>query len=52
MLPIGIYVDEQYGGSELTRLHASLIFEGLATGDVASSAYISIHNMNCGIMQK
>lgn len=43
----GIYVNEKYGGSGLGRLEASLIFEGLATGCVGSSAYISIHNMCC-----
>lgn len=41
----GIYVDEKYGGSGLNRLEASLIFEGLSTGCVGSSAYLSIHNM-------
>jgi isobutyryl-CoA dehydrogenase len=41
----GIYVDEKYGGCGLGRLEATLIFEGLSTGCVPSSAYISIHNM-------
>lgn len=41
----GIYVSEEYGGCGLGRLEASLIFEGLSTGCVGSSAYISIHNM-------
>ena len=41
----GIYVNEKYGGCGLSRLEATLIFEGLATGCVGSSAYISIHNM-------
>jgi isobutyryl-CoA dehydrogenase len=41
----GIYVNEAYGGCGLGRLEASLIFEGLATGCVGSSAYLSIHNM-------
>jgi len=41
----GIYVSEQSGGCGLGRLEASLIFEGLATGCVGSSAYLSIHNM-------
>ena len=40
-----IYTSEEVGGSGLGRLDASLIFEGLATGDVAFSAYLSIHNM-------
>lgn len=40
-----IYTSEQFGGAGLGRLEASLIFEGLATGCVGSSAYLSIHNM-------
>ena len=42
-----IYTSENYGGAGLGRLEASLIFEGLATGCVGSSAYLSIHNMCC-----
>jgi alkylation response protein AidB-like acyl-CoA dehydrogenase len=41
----GIYVREASGGSGLTRLDAALIFEALAEGCPAVSAYISIHNM-------
>ena len=41
----GIYVSEESGGCGLSRVEASLIFEALATGDVGSSAYMSIHNM-------
>jgi alkylation response protein AidB-like acyl-CoA dehydrogenase len=41
----GIYVEEDVGGSALTRLDASLIFEELAQGCTSTAAYISIHNM-------
>lgn len=41
----GIYVQEQFGGSGLTRSDAVLIFEELAKADPTISAYISIHNM-------
>ncbi|HWT51631.1 MAG TPA: acyl-CoA dehydrogenase family protein, partial [Caulobacter sp.] len=41
----GICVAEDVGGSGLARLDASLIFEALAHGDVASAAFLSIHNM-------
>ncbi len=41
----GIYVREDVGGSALGRLDAALIFEALAYGDVAISAFLSIHNM-------
>src|ERR1700704_1689241 len=41
----GIYVKEDAGGSALTRLDATLIFEELAQGCVSTAAYLSIHNM-------
>ncbi len=41
----GVYVREDVGGSGLTRLDATLIFEALAAGCPSVSAYISIHNM-------
>ncbi len=41
----GIYIQEDVGGSGLSRLDAALIFEALATGCPTVSAYISIHNM-------
>ncbi len=41
----GIYVRDDVGGSNLTRLDAALIFEGLARGCASTAAYISIHNM-------
>ena len=41
----GIYVGEDVGGSGLTQLDASIIFEALARGDVSTAAFLSIHNM-------
>jgi len=41
----GLYVQEDVGGSGLSRLDASLVFEQLSYGDVATAAFISIHNM-------
>ena len=41
----GIYAEEQFGGSGLSRLDAVLIFEELAKADPTIAAYISIHNM-------
>lgn len=40
-----IYVREESGGSGLSRLDATLIFEGLASGCPAFAAFVSIHNM-------
>jgi len=41
----GIYVDEEFGGTGLSRTDTVAIFEELAKGDPAVAAYISIHNM-------
>ncbi len=48
----GIYVDEARGGSGLTRLDAALIIEALATGCPTIAAYISIHNMVAGMIDR
>ncbi|MEC4590401.1 MULTISPECIES: isobutyryl-CoA dehydrogenase [Nitrospirillum] len=41
----GLYCGEEHGGSGLTRLDAALLFEELSAGCVATSAFLSIHNM-------
>ncbi len=41
----GIYVKDDAGGSALSRLDATIIFEELAQGCTSTAAYISIHNM-------
>ncbi len=41
----GIYTGEEHGGMGLGRVEAALIFEELSRGDVATAAFISIHNM-------
>src|SRR5712691_6546019 len=41
----GIYVTDQFGGSGLSRLDATIIFEELAAACVSTAAYLSIHNM-------
>jgi isobutyryl-CoA dehydrogenase len=40
-----IYCKSQYGGTGLSRLDASIIFEALSQGCVSTTAYMSIHNM-------
>ena len=40
-----LYVREDVGGSALSRLDATLVFEALSYGDVTTAAFISIHNM-------
>src|SRR6202162_6597371 len=41
----GIYVGDRFGGSGLTRLDATIIFEELATACVSAAAYLSLHNL-------
>jgi alkylation response protein AidB-like acyl-CoA dehydrogenase len=41
----GLYVQEDVGGSALSRLDASIVFEHLSYGDVTTAAFLSIHNM-------
>jgi alkylation response protein AidB-like acyl-CoA dehydrogenase len=41
----GVYVKEDVGGSALTALDATIIYEELAQGCTSTTAYISIHNM-------
>lgn len=41
----GIYVREDVGGSDLTRLDATLIFEALSYACPSIASFISIHNM-------
>ena len=48
----GIYVDEAHGGSGLSRLDAALIVETLATGCPTIAAYVSIHNMVAGMIDR
>src|SRR5690606_3352441 len=42
---LALYIGEDDGGLGLSRLTSSLIFEQLAAGCVATTAYITIHNM-------
>jgi alkylation response protein AidB-like acyl-CoA dehydrogenase len=46
----GIFVAEDLGGSGLSRLAGTLIFEALATGCPTTAAFMSIHNMVAGLV--
>jgi hypothetical protein len=48
----GIYVSEEYGGSGLSRLDATLVFEALAMSCPAVGSFLSIHNMCGGMIDK
>jgi len=45
----GLYVSEASGGSGLSRLDATLVFEALSMACPATAAFLSIHNM-CAAM--
>ena len=40
-----VYAKTDFGGSGLTREDATVIFEALAAGCPATTAYLTIHNM-------
>ena len=48
----GMYVREDVGGSELTRLATALIIEALATACPSLASYVSIHNMVAGMIDR
>ncbi len=48
----GIFVSEDQGGSGLTRLDATLVFEALAMACPAVGSFLSIHNMCGGMIDK
>lgn len=48
----GIYAGEEHGGMALGRVEAAVIFEELSRGDVATAAFISIHNMATWMIDK
>ena len=48
----GICLREDVGGSGLRRADAVAIFEELAHGDPAIAAYVSIHNMAAGMVDR
>ena len=48
----GLYVSEDSGGTGLTRLDATLVFEALSRSCISVAAFLSIHNMCLGMIDK
>jgi alkylation response protein AidB-like acyl-CoA dehydrogenase len=48
----GLYVSEESGGSGLSRLDATLVFEALAMACPSVGSFLSIHNMVGGMIDK
>lgn len=48
----GLYVSEEQGGAGLSRLDATLVFEGLSMACPSVAAFLSIHNMCAAMLDK
>lgn len=48
----GVYVAEEWGGSALQRLEATFAFEALAMACPSVAAFLSIHNMSAGMIDR
>ena len=48
----GLYVSEESGGSGLTRLEATLVFEALSMACPSVASFLSIHNMCAAMLDK
>ncbi len=48
----GLYVREESGGSGLSRLDATLVFEALSMSCASVASFLSIHNMCAGMIDK
>ena len=48
----GLYVSEENGGSGLTRLDATLVFEALSMSCPSVAGFLSIHNMCAAMLDK
>ena len=48
----GLYVSEAQGGSGLTRLDATLVFEGLSRACASVASFLSIHNMVAAMIDR
>jgi alkylation response protein AidB-like acyl-CoA dehydrogenase len=48
----GLFASEEYGGTALSRSDGAVIFETLAYADVSYTAYLTIHNMVAGVLNR
>ena len=48
----GVYASEDHGGSGLSRIDGTLIFEALAISCPSVASFLSIHNMCVGMIDK
>eukprot|EP01018_Ginkgo_biloba_P004640 Gb_20575 [translate_table: standard] len=48
----GLFCNQDVGGSQLTRADGAVIFEALGYGDVSTTAYLTVHNMCCSLIDR
>ena len=48
----GLYVSEESGGTGLSRLDSTLVFEALGRACISVAAFLSIHNMCLGMIDR
>lgn len=48
----GLYISDDLGGTGLSRADAAVVFEALAFGDISTTAYLTIHNMVSGCIDR
>ncbi|HEV8194422.1 MAG TPA: acyl-CoA dehydrogenase family protein [Ktedonobacterales bacterium] len=48
----GLLVPEEFGGSQLSRLTGTLIYEQLAQADMSTAVWLSVHNMVAGLIAR
>ncbi len=48
----GLYVSEESGGTGLSRLDSTLVFEALSRSCISVAAFLSIHNMCLGMIDR
>lgn len=48
----GLFCSPDVGGLKLSRSDGAVIFEALAYGDVSTTAYLTIHNMCCSLIDR
>src|ERR1700693_3200544 len=48
----GIYVKDEFGGSGLGRMDATIIFEELAAACVSTAAFMTVHNMAAWMIER
>ena len=47
-----LFVPETHGGTGVTRADAAVVFESLSRADISLATYLTIHNMNCGLLSR